>query len=98
MNNAVYLDAVAENGLNELVIEWCNEKGPGYEFHLGEFTRDILNAQLYSPTSPYRILAHLRSRGVIDYAVISRSKSLYRLLPLKDDYSSYFSEFDLDGF
>lgn len=75
----------AESKLTGLIVDWCNRHGPGHRFHLGEFTRDILSQQLCSPTSPYRIMALLRKKGLVNYKVVSRSQSLYQLTSLSDD-------------
>lgn len=77
------LERVQAN-LATLVLDWCERKGPGHVFHLAEFTRDILNQVLCSPTSPFRILAHLRQRGHVNYVVLNRAASLYRLEPLEE--------------
>ena len=55
------------------------------EFHAADL-RDYVyrNVRGYiAPASPDRILRSLRQRGVIDYEVVSRSKSLYRSIPVK---------------
>ena len=55
------------------------------EFHAADLREYVYrNVQGYiAPASPDRILRSLRQRGVIDYEVISRSKSLYRSIPVK---------------
>ncbi len=52
------------------------------EFFVEELRRFITDAKIAAPASPDRILRDLRQRGVINYIVISRSRSLYRGLPL----------------
>jgi hypothetical protein len=53
-----------------------------------EFTAGDLRAYIsyqvgqVAPGSPDRILRDLRQRGVINYELVSRAKSLYRALPL----------------
>lgn len=73
-----------EDNLTGLIVDWFNAHEVGHEFHLGEFTRDILNVQLCSPCSPYRIMALLRKKGLINYKVVNRAQSLYQTTPLDD--------------
>lgn len=82
-------DRGADN-LTGLIVEWCNARGPGHRFHLGEFTRDILNQQLCSPTSPYRILALLRKKNIVNYKVVNRAASFYELTPLDSSTADFF--------
>ena len=42
-----------------------------------------------APASPDRILRSLRQKGVIDYEVLSRSKSLYRSIPVETQRSLF---------
>jgi hypothetical protein len=81
LEQAEQLDRV-EGNLTQLIVDWYNNHETGHEFHLGEFTRDILNIRLCSPTSPFRIMADLRRKGIVNYKVINRAKSLYRTMPL----------------
>lgn len=54
------------------------------EFHvetLREYVYQHVNGYV-APASPDRILRALRQRGTVNYTVVSRSKSLYRSLPV----------------
>jgi hypothetical protein len=53
------------------------------EFHVEELRRYVFdNVQGYvAPASPDRILRDLRQRKIVNYRVVSRSKSLYLSLP-----------------
>lgn len=72
------------------ILDWFNAHGSGHTFHLGEFTRDILMLKICAPDSPRRVMADLRKKGLLNYAVISRKDSLYRTMPPVE-------EFDWDG-
>jgi hypothetical protein len=61
------------------------------EFHV-ETLREYVyqNVRGYvAPASPDRILRNLRQRGTVNYTVVSRSKSLYKSLPLAPPMSEY---------
>lgn len=50
------------------------------EFHMEELTRFVSSkARGVAPDSPARILRQLRGSGVLDYVVVNRSQSLYRI-------------------
>lgn len=55
------------------------------EFHVDEMRQYVsANVDGYvAPASPDRILRMLRQKGAVNYTVISRSRSLYRALPVK---------------
>lgn len=49
------------------------------EFHMADLTTFVNARSTIAPDSAGRILRDLRRRKVIDYEVVSRSRSLYRL-------------------
>lgn len=53
------------------------------EFYCDELRRFVSERVTVAPGSPDRVLRDLRKRGVISYEVVSRSRSLYRALPVK---------------
>ena len=55
------------------------------EFHVEDLRKYVYaNVNGYvAPASPDRILRDLRQRKHVNYEVVSRSKSLYRVLPLE---------------
>lgn len=55
----------------------------GQEFFVDELRRYVAGKVPVAPASPDRVLRDLRARGTVNYIVISRSKSLYRALPVK---------------
>ena len=63
------------------VMEFCRLVGVGGTFHAQEL-RAFMDKQT-APGSPDRILRDLRGRGVLDYVVESRTKSLYRVTSLQ---------------
>jgi len=69
-----------------IIIDWYNAKGVGYEFNLHELTLFVMQQMVCSPTSPYRVMADLRKRGLVNYVVLSRKASLYRTMPPVEEY------------
>lgn len=51
----------------------------GQQFHLRELEEYVSERRDGAPDSPSRILRDLRQSGLIDYEVVSRSQSLYRV-------------------
>lgn len=84
------------NTLDQLIIDWFEEREYGHQFHLGEFTRDILNKRLCSPCSPFRVMSHLRKRGIINYRCINRAQSLFETRPLVEEETAdaFFSRLE----
>lgn len=54
------------------------------EFHVDELRRYVSDhvAGYIAPASPDRILRDLRQKGAVNYEVVSRSRSLYKALPV----------------
>jgi hypothetical protein len=76
-DNAAQLERVGGR-IAGAVLAFCRAYR-GQTFHLEalmEFVREIAGV---APDSPGRILRNLRQRGFIDYEVVSRPKSLYRM-------------------
>ena len=49
-------------------------------FHLTELVRYVTAREMCSPNSPARILQLLKESGEVNYEVLSRRKSLYRIV------------------
>jgi len=64
--------------IGQLVVEFCRSR-VGKQFYADELRAYVLAGMRGAPGSPDRILRDLRQRGVIDYVVVSRAKSLYRV-------------------
>jgi len=77
-------DAQAENiqrvrgRIGPAVYAFCCEHLGG-EFHGSELKEYVEERAMVAPASPDRILRDLRQGGFIDYVIVSRSKSLYRI-------------------
>ena len=61
-----------------IIVEFFNDKNSGYDFHMEELQKHVGKHTSVSPDSPSRILRDLRKKGILDYEIISRSKSHYR--------------------
>jgi hypothetical protein len=63
------------------VEEFCRERfeSGATEFRMSELTEHVRSRSLIAPDSAGRILRDLRTRKVLDYEVVRRSESLYRL-------------------
>ena len=80
------LERVSER-IAAVVIDFFNEHGPGYEFNLHEITLYVMQKVVCSPTSPYRVMADLRKKDRLNYIVMSRKESLYRMTAIAEEYN-----------
>ena len=68
--------------LSAVVLDFCSEviqQQPPH-FRLEDLYRFVVGAGVdCAPNSPYRILRQLQSEGLVEYDVISRGQSLYRV-------------------
>lgn len=87
------LDRVSER-IAAVVIDYFNEHGPGYEFTLHEITLYVMQKVVCSPTSPYRVMADLRKKDQLNYVVLSRKESLYRMTTVTEDFDWGPNSFD----
>lgn len=81
---AKHLERVADR-IAALVLDWCaiNLKA-GTTFHMADLVEFVcLGPEACSPDSPSRILRMLRRKGRLDYVVVSRSQSLYRVTAVR---------------
>jgi hypothetical protein len=71
--------------IGELVLAFCEARlaAGRPEFRMGELQAHVAADVAAAPASPDRILRLLRKEGRLDYEVIDRAGSLYRLLPPK---------------
>ncbi len=79
---AEHLNRVAGR-IGHIVREFCCVVGVGGEFHADELRAFVIRASGAAPASPDRILRLLRADGTIDYVVVNRRASLYRVTSLK---------------
>ena len=74
----------------EAILEFIGQRLSAADVNGGAFTADQLRfyvqntmvGRRVSPSSSDRVLRMLRQRGLVDYCVLNRGKSLYRALPL----------------
>jgi hypothetical protein len=71
--------------ISQLVIAFLRSH-IGKEFHVESLRQFVYsNVDGYvAPASPDRILRDLRQKGKVNYEVVSRSKSLYRAIPVDE--------------
>jgi hypothetical protein len=69
------------NNIAGIVRDFCRERldDERAEFHMVDLTIYVNARSTIAPDSAGRILRDLRKQKVIDYTVVSRSQSLYRV-------------------
>lgn len=79
MNQHAHLNRVLDS-IGRVIVEFC-ERRVGMQFRACEL-REFVNARIpgVAPGSPDRILRELHKRGVVDYVLVSRAGSLYRVM------------------
>ena len=63
------------------ILSFWQHRGYGREFTMGELQTFVNSRVKCSPDSPSRILRALRLEGRVNYSVVNRAKSLYKILP-----------------
>lgn len=73
------LERVVDN-IGIVILRFCAER-EGIEFHAAELREHVV-ARLPStaPDSPSRVLREMRLKGLVDYVLVSRAQSLYRIV------------------
>ncbi len=72
--------ARVKSNIAPLIVEWFDSQVPGAEFHINELTRFVWQAApQIAADSPRRIMAALKGDGKVNYELVSRSLSLYRV-------------------
>jgi len=71
--------ARVQRGIGALVLEFVRRVGVGKTFHGDELSSWIAARTKVAPGSSDRILRELRRAGQLNYSVLSRSQSLYRV-------------------
>ena len=57
------------------------QRGIGAKFHMDDLRRHVQEEEPHtSPDSPSRIMRDMRTKGSLDYVVVSRHHSLYKIL------------------
>lgn len=66
--------------IGQLVRRFCSQRAhAGGMFHMDELVVWLSQQTLAAPDSPSRILRYLRGAGLVDYVVVNRRQSLYRI-------------------
>jgi hypothetical protein len=73
---------IGESILDFYQTKMTLEPGTGRQFHLVDLYHHVKQAVEVSPNSSARILQYMRREGIVNYVVLSRSESLYEVLPL----------------
>lgn len=73
------LERVA-GAIAQIVLHFCRMRN---EFHMEELRQYVVDRGIVAPASPDRILRWLRQKGFLDYEVINRRDSLYRIKSVK---------------
>lgn len=60
------------------------ERNAAPEFHMGDLTRYVADRVATAPDSAGRIMRALAAAGRLDYELVSRPRSLYRVLAVHD--------------
>lgn len=74
------ISRVARN-VAAVILDYCRDR-VGCEFSLTDLTLYVMHHAHATPDSASRILRSLRTEGLVDYTVISRSKSRYRIISI----------------
>lgn len=74
--------ARVRHGIASAVQDFHNSIKHGQTCHLSELSEYVKAQTGCNPNSPDRILRDLRQHGVLNYEVVSRTRSEYRSLPL----------------
>lgn len=70
-------------GLAHIIWAFCCERSTKDEWHMEDLRAWCCARAGAAPASPDRILRSLRQEGLIEYTVVSRSKSRYRIDSVK---------------
>lgn len=66
--------------LDPLVLNFFAERRPGDQFHVNDLIRYVWRFDPFATaTSPDRVMRELKSSGRLNYELVSRSQSLYRV-------------------
>ena len=67
-----------------LLLKWFEGKKPGDEFFISEPTQYVWRtAPQVAPDSPRRVLSELKDDGKVNYKLVKRSESRYRVLAVE---------------
>lgn len=83
MSNDPYLRKTSAR-VTPAILEFCKER-VNKTFYAEDLRRFVNVRTRCAPASVTRILQDLKQRGLVDYEVVSRSQSLYRVIGLKGE-------------
>ena len=86
-SNAAHLERVSSR-ISRAIIEFCRERKASNrtQFHAEELRKHVdKKVGVTAPGSADRILRDLRSKHLLDYEIVSRRDSLYRVLWTEGD-------------
>jgi hypothetical protein len=67
--------------IDPLVLAFFATKQPGSQFHVNDLIRFVWDREPYATaTSPDRVMRELKKGKQLNYELVSRKKSLYRVL------------------
>ena len=89
MTQTANLTRVSDN-IAQYVLEFFRARQHGVEFHGPELTAYVHGKRPGSLSSPDRVMRSLKKSGELDYEVVSRSRSLYRVLSLGERQQELF--------
>ncbi len=72
--------ARVRRSIGQIVLDWCGDR-IGREFHLEELEDHVRHVDSIrrAPGSAGRIFRHLESVGKVEYTLLNRRQSLYRI-------------------
>lgn len=73
------------NALAPIIASYYEEYGIGHEFTLHAITLHVMQQVVCSPTSPYRVMAEMKKNGQLNYVVLNRAQSLYKIVEVYDE-------------
>lgn len=76
--------ARVRSNIAPLILAWFADQKPGDEFHINELTRYVWRfAPEIAADSPRRVMAALKADGKLNYELVNRSQSLYRVAAME---------------
>jgi hypothetical protein len=82
MSQAHNLQRVSDN-ISDVVLRFCKAR-IGRHFHAEALVQHVMAfTPKCAPDSPSRILRELRRQGRVDYVVVNRAASLYRVVAVR---------------
>lgn len=74
------------SNIGKLIVGFFEERGIGAQFHADDLRKHVTGDATTAPASSDRIMRDLRKSGFINYEVVNRSKSLYRIVAIENTF------------